>query len=357
MKNTPHLLILLLFLLVISFSGNVFQFSSQKTISRALDNKKDQAIAKIENKVFTLGDLENEHREVFRIRKSLYRSQKNVAQKWLFKKAIELDAKKQELTPDELIKKEAQNIQLTISEEEVNALIVKLGAIYPDPTHPTKKTIIPKEDARKYLLEIKRDQLRNTLAERILKTFSHKIFLKEPKGPTIPENLAIASRPSFGNPNAKVKIVEFSDFECPYCKQLALITLKKVRKDFEDKIYFVYRDLPISHHKYAFNAAIAAKCAAKQSKFWEYHDMLFENQNKLRRQNLIGYARKVGLKIKSFKNCMLDKTISRQVEEDLTKATQYSIRSTPTLIINGEVVEGSVSYPYLKEKILDLLDD
>lgn len=348
--NIKPLTLIFIVLLTASVIGNIWQILTERS-SKLSETESSESVARIGARTYTMSQLENDNRDILKSKQSLYRVRLQGIQKWLISQAVELEAEKNNTTPDQLLLKQSEKSQSALSEKEVDELIQRFGKIYPDPNDPAKKTDVPREEARKYLLQLKHQQARKDIAKDMLAKYPHAILLQEPLGPRIDENLAIATRPSFGNPNAKVKIVEFSDFECPYCKRFALSTLNKIKETYGESIYVVYRDLPISHHKYAFNAAVAAKCAARESKFWQYHDMLFENQHKLEREDLLSYADAIGLDKKAFVNCLVEQAISTQVEEDITKATEYELRATPTLIINGEVIEGAVSYESLKSKI------
>ena len=96
---------------------------------------------------------------------------------------------------------------------------------------------------------------------------------------------------------------------------------------------------------------MAAKCANKQGKFWDYHNVLFQNSKSLNRAYLITLAKKIGIEANAFQVCLNDTDITRQVEEDVKTAQELSINGTPTLILNGEVIEGAVNFSTIKKKI------
>ena len=143
--------------------------------------------------------------------------------------------------------------------------------------------------------------------------------------------------PVKGNPEAKVTIVEFSDFQCPACGA-AEPSVRKILEEYQDQIRLVYKDFPLSFHENAEPAALAALCAKEQGKFWEYHDLLFENQESLTSADLKKYATDLGLKTQEFSSCFDSKKYKDQVSEDKNEATRLSVGGTPTFFVNGRLV-------------------
>ncbi|HLK11600.1 MAG TPA: thioredoxin domain-containing protein [Candidatus Binatia bacterium] len=158
-----------------------------------------------------------------------------------------------------------------------------------------------------------------------------------------------------GNPDAPVTIVEFSDFECPACAE-AFRDLKDLLRSRDD-VRVVFRYFPLdascnaalqgrSPHPDACLAAFAAECAGEQHRFWEYHDLLFENQRALDRDSLFRYARDLGLDIAAFRACLDAPATREQVERDVAAGIAFGVASTPTLFINGRTVDGALERPY-----------
>lgn len=143
-----------------------------------------------------------------------------------------------------------------------------------------------------------------------------------------------------GNPSSSVVLVEYSDFQCPACG-LATSLVKEVVEKYQDKIKFEYRHFPLTTiHKYAFRAAEAAECAADQSKFWEYHDKLFLNQDNLTKSDLLLYAKEInGLDGELFGDCLESGVKKKRVNEDLEEANRLGLNSTPTFFLNGQKVD------------------
>lgn len=142
-----------------------------------------------------------------------------------------------------------------------------------------------------------------------------------------------------GSKEAKIQLVEFSDFQCPACG-LAEPEIKKVLENYGDNIALTYRHFPLPQHKQAFDASRAAEAAGKQGKFWEMHDKLFINQSKLSSELYSQLALELALNPEQFKVDFESQAVKDRVEKDRADAQALGVNSTPTFYINGEKVEG-----------------
>ncbi|MFH1663299.1 MAG: thioredoxin domain-containing protein [archaeon] len=156
-------------------------------------------------------------------------------------------------------------------------------------------------------------------------------------------------RPFKGNPEAKVVVIEYSDFQCPACGA-AYSYSKNVINEFGDQIKFEFRHFPLtSIHPFAFKAAVAAEAANDQGKFWEYHDKLFENQDHLLREDLIKYAEELGLDTEKFTETLDGNTKDSLINSQVLQGTKDGVGGTPTFFVNGKKVD---SWGKLREAIL-----
>jgi protein-disulfide isomerase len=153
----------------------------------------------------------------------------------------------------------------------------------------------------------------------------------------------LASDRVTGKPDARVEVVEFGDFQCPICRSM-VPTLKRVRYEHRDNVRFVWKDFPLNGHPDAKPAAQAARCAADQGKFWEYHDKLFENQQSLSARRLKDYAKQLKLDQKAFSECLDSGKYARDLDAALEEATGYGVSATPTVFINGRLIVGAVPF-------------
>jgi protein-disulfide isomerase/uncharacterized membrane protein len=156
---------------------------------------------------------------------------------------------------------------------------------------------------------------------------------------------------SLGNPSAPVTIVEFSDFECGHCANFHR-SVDDVLHRYSQSVRIVFRHFPLDSecnpmltvqlHREACLAAVASECAAEQGRFWQYQDVLFNNQRQLGRQSLIGYAARLGLDTSRFATCLDSPEPRARVQNDVTEAAALGVDSTPTVFINGRLVKGAL---------------
>lgn len=167
--------------------------------------------------------------------------------------------------------------------------------------------------------------------------------------PVPPSSRINAEGPSRGPRDAPVTIVEFSDFQCPYCKQAA-ISLKSVIQSYGSKVKLVFKQMPLPIHPEAFKAAQASVCASEQGKFWEYHDILFSS-GELSDQALKKHASELGLRANEFNTCLNSETSAGIVRRDMQQAMQADVQGTPTFFVNGRIMRGTKSVEDFKNVI------
>ena len=144
----------------------------------------------------------------------------------------------------------------------------------------------------------------------------------------------------FGPEDAKVTIIEFSDFECPFCGKVAP-TVKQLKEEYSDRVRFVYKHFPLPSHSTAPKAAEAAECAGDQGKFWEMHDKMFANQKTLFPNSLKSYAKEIGLNETAFSNCLDSGVMASRIQSDQQEGNSFGVRATPTFFINNRKIEGA----------------
>ncbi len=162
---------------------------------------------------------------------------------------------------------------------------------------------------------------------------------------------------SLGPDKAPVHLVEYGDFQCPHCRA-AFPIVKRLQKALGANLKFTFRDFPLSEvHPDALNAAKAAEAAGLQGKFWEMHDLIFENQENIDPESLEGYAKKLGLDFKLWAKAMADSAIEERVEKDFEGGVRSGVNGTPTFFVNGFRYDGDWTYgPFLKvlEKVVEM---
>ena len=172
-----------------------------------------------------------------------------------------------------------------------------------------------------------------------------------------------------GNPKAPLTLIEFSDFECPFCVRFYRDTLPQIEKEYiqTGKLKFVYRDFPLQAiHKNAFKAAEAANCAGEQGKFWDMHDLLFENYKNLGPKHLKKYAKQLGLSTEEFNHCLDSEKYADEVNKDFLDGQQAGVGGTPGFFlgrttsdgtIEGFQIKGARPFSYFKQIIGAMLQE
>ncbi len=193
---------------------------------------------------------------------------------------------------------------------------------------------------------------------------------KGPQAKARPARPTSASVSTVGNPvlgglKAPVTIVEFTDYQCPFCQGFYSRAYKELKKQYVDtgKLRFVLRDLPLPNHQYAKPAAIASHCAGEQNKFWEMHDALFEGGGKLNPDDILGYAVSIGLQEDPFKTCLTSGKFKSDINQDLQDARNAGIRGTPAFVIGkttddmvtGILIAGTRPFIAFKQEIDKLI--
>jgi protein-disulfide isomerase len=159
--------------------------------------------------------------------------------------------------------------------------------------------------------------------------------------------------PSLGRASAPVTLIEFSDFQCPFCQRVAP-TLKRLRETYGDKVRIVWKDFPLTQiHPQAFKAGEAAHCAGDQGKYWEYHDKLFANQQLLQIEDLKKHASELGLDATAFASCLDGSKHGERVRNGVAQGTRLGVNSTPTVYVNGRVLSGAQPY----ETFVSVIDE
>jgi protein-disulfide isomerase len=203
---------------------------------------------------------------------------------------------------------------------------------------------------REYLRSEKRQTVYESFITGLIKEYGVKSYL-EPTRTTI----ATAGRPSKGPSSAPVTIVEFSDFECPYCRAL-FPTLQRIESDYKDKLRVVYLQFPLaSMHTHARKAAEASLCAYEQDKFWQFHDAMFNDQQNLAVDDLKHKAEKLSMDMKAFNACLDSGKHLAEIQSDMEEGVRVGISGTPAMFINGRLLIGAQPYGDIQKVIDDEL--
>lgn len=162
-----------------------------------------------------------------------------------------------------------------------------------------------------------------------------------------------------GNPEAVIELVEYGDYQCPHCGK-AYFIVKRMQEQLGDKLKFIFRNFPLAKiHPEAVMAAVATEAAALQGKYWEMHDIIFENQEYLDRESLLEYAAELDLDVATFDKDLSRPELTEKVEADFESGIRSGVNATPTFFINGEKYnngwEGERMMDFIKAHHPDLL--
>jgi protein-disulfide isomerase len=279
------------------------------------------------------------------LRNQEYQLKSDALQDLINKRLLDVAAQKKGTTADKIVAEEVDSKVTDPTDAELEAYY--LGQ--------NPNTSVPLDDSQKaqlrqLLKQAKLQVARQQYTQQLWKDANVGILLEPPK-------TEVGYDPSRlrGDPAAPVTIVEFSDFQCPYCRESYPI-LKTILAKYPGQVKLAYRDFPLSEiHEQAHLAAEAARCANEQGKFWQYHDLLFSNPDKLGRPGLLAQAHALKLDDKQFVSCLDSGKYLQAIDEDVRAGTTAKVEGTPALFINGVLLTGIQSESVLEKRINDEL--
>jgi len=250
-----------------------------------------------------------------------------------------------DMIDEQLLNQAAGRLKLSVQElldREVDSLVAKPTPADVESYYLEIKDRIsrPLEEVRPKILEFLTETRRQTAYDSYLSRLRSRekvvVLLAPPR--TV---VSIDSARVRGPMNAPITIVEFSDFECPYCGGVEN-TLRQLQSKYPTQIRLAYRDFPFDFHPRAEPAAEASRCALAQGKYWPYHDLLFDNQQHLESSDLSKYAVRLDMDAKKFDECIAHKTYTSDIQHDLDEGQKLGISGTPAFFINGMVLNGAI---------------
>lgn len=285
-------------------------------------------------------DIYEKENEIFEIKK-------NKIKTVLLEKFMEADPNKKGMSNDDYMNKYIAN-KVKVGEKEIEAFIAEKKI--------PKEQIVPEvKDRIKQILEMegKRKAVDEWLATKIGKE-PVQVFMNKPRRPTF--DIKLGDAPTVGDKAAKVTIVEFSDFQCPYCQKGAEV-IGQLKKKYGNKVQIAFKNFPLPFHNQAKDAAVAGLCAKDQGVeyFWKMHDAMFAAQDKLDIPSLKATAVKLGLKAAEFDKCLDEKKHLAKVDADYQEGQGIEVKSTPTFFINGQILLGAQPIEVFSELIDEAL--
>ncbi|MBI4639711.1 MAG: thioredoxin domain-containing protein [Candidatus Tectomicrobia bacterium] len=302
--------------------------------------------AKVGQHQITAGEVDSAIKgQLFDLEMQIYELKQSVIQEIIATHLLRDEAERRIMTVDQLLEAEVKSKLLPVKEEETKNFFEQNRARIRGEYAQVKDQII------KYLENQRYQQARVTYLDQLKKTTTVQILLERPEEPryeiAMVDDAYIRGEKGKDSP---ILIIEFSDFQCPFCGQVQP-TLKEIFKHYSDQVSLVYRHFPLSIHPQAPKAGEASECAGDQGKFWEFHDYLFAHQNALEVPQLKAHAKAVGLDSLAFDQCLDSGKYASKLARDLVEGQRVGVSGTPAFYINGRKLIGSQPLERFKEII------
>jgi protein-disulfide isomerase len=300
----------------------------------------DDTAARVGDTLITLGDVEDAWRQDdaasrMRMLQQLYDTRRQTLERVIGEHLVEREADARGMTREELLEAELPSRTEPIGDPEVELIYQRnqnaFGGRTLEQMRPEIMAFLEQQRPTQALHQFM-DELRSAATDVV-------VLLDPPRQEVdvLPED------PSRGPEDAPIVLVEFSDFQCPFCQQ-ATETIAQIVEGYGDQIRLIYKDYPLPSDADAFKAAEAGNCANDQGMFWELHDKMFQTQDGLDVASLKTYAVQLGLDADTFSTCLDEGKHAERVEGDLAVGREYGVSSTPTIFINGRTVMGALPF-------------
>ena len=297
------------------------------------DAQSDTVVARVGSRTITISQLDALIQADLRLlNEEIYNLRQRGLDYLVNEATLQQEAQRVGVTTDQL------RIQLTdsveVEESEVQNIFVRNRSSFLE-----QSEFEAKENIRYDLLQERRAQAYREFLQQLRAQAQVELHLAYPESLLV--DVSIEGDPVLGNEEALVTIIQFSDFQCPYCDQ-SRKAVTEILDRYNSSVRFVHKDLPLNNGPNSFIAALAAECAHKQSRFWDYYTLLFDNRKDHSQEALIGYAAQLDIDASMFRDCLDMGHSETAVEADLKAARNIGANSTPILIINGRMLRGAV---------------
>ena len=302
----------------------------------AAGQQNSAVVAEVNGDKLTVADLEQkEATELLQSRYKYYQAERKALDDLIDQHLLEVQARQENLTVDQLLKREV-NSTLKADPTEDQLRIYYEGVDTDQPFEAMREQIL------QHIREARYNKARAAYVKSLRSHAQITIAMTSPSAP-----VEVSRSPVRGNRDAPVVLVEFADYQCPYCQKIHP-DLEKLQKEYGNRLALVYKDYPLPMHPYAQKAAEAARCAGNQGKFWEFHDMLFAGK-KLQPADLKEQAHTLNLDEQQFDKCVVEGLAAADVAKDADEARSLGITGTPSFFINGHFFSGVLSYAALRD--------
>ena len=308
------------------------------------DAPKPGVLAKIGDEEITEDALIGSDKlDFFELKKREYDLKMDRLNKLMVEKLVGVEAKKANMPLEEFIDKKVTKGEIKISDKDYKAFVAE--------KHIPESQINPqiKERINSYLQTQKKQEMVTAYVATLTKSKPVEVYFNKPKMDIAVE---VGQAPTFGKKDAAVTIVEFSDFQCPYCSKAAE-TVGQLKKKYGNKIQVAFKHFPLPMHQDAKPAAEASMCVNEQNsdKFWKFHDLVFKNQTKLDAASLTQYAKDSGADMAKYDECVKAKKFASFIQSEMAYGEKIGVKSTPTFFVNGQIVSGAAALETFSEMI------
>jgi protein-disulfide isomerase len=283
---------------------------------------------------------EKEAGKLLQAKYKYYLAERDALDQYIDDQLLEMQAKKEGVTLDELFKR---HISANVPEPTEDQLRFYYEGVQTDE---------PYEAARPHIVDtvhqLRTKKARDAYIAELRGEYAVVVELNQPSA-----HVEVGDAPRLGSESAPVQIIEFADYECPYCQQVNA-DLTKLREQFRNSVSVTYKDFPLPMHPLAARAAEAARCAGAQGKFWEFHDSLFETK-RLQVSDLKEQARKLKLDTARFDQCLDSGEQAAAVKKDSKEGQRLGLQGTPSFFINGHFMSGAIGYMKLRDTVMQEL--
>ena len=311
--------------------------TEQPTAGSSVSNP-NEVVASVGDHRLTAAELESTIRpRLAKVESEIYKIKKDAVNEWVNETLLEAEAKKQGISVDKLL--ENTTATITITDDELKNFYEKNKARIRQDFDAAKPQLVGRLQAQK------RQEAVAALLSSLQKGTSITVALEQPR-----INVGVDDDPSKGPKNAPITLIEFSDFQCPFCKRTRP-TIDQILSTYGDKVHYVFRDFPLSFHKDALLAHQAANCAGEQDKYWEYNAALWDNQQNLKRDNLLLIAKSTTLNEGDFTKCLDSGEQAAEITKDTKDGANAGVTGTPAYFINGRFLSGAQPFEAFKEVI------
>ena len=314
-------------------------------MQRQPEKQSTTVVARVGDEKITERDLESPLAgKIYQLQQEIYKLKRNFLNELIDRILIRKEAEKRGITAQQFVDSISSNREM-VSNAEVEAYYEQNKARWVN-WSGTREDLLNR--IRIYLQSEKNRQQIMTSLKPLHEQYSVAVYLAEPPLPF--SNVRVGDSPVWGNPDAAVTIVEFSDYLCPSCRGAHPIA-KKIREQYAGKIKWVFKNFPLDRHIGARKLAEAGYCAGEQGKFWEFQDQLFASPEKYDPEQLKQDAQQLGLAVNRFSQCLDSGKYGPKVDQDIRDGREAGVNATPTFIINGRLKAGSMSLDRFKAMI------